>query len=234
MRVALKVLLGLLLLVVGAIAWWHVSFPTASYRYRLSVAVEADGQVHSGSSVIEVWYRFFPSWFAAGTFERHVEGQAVLINLGSRGALVAALGNKMDRTAVDASDLPIRAACQELLGSSAKVTSMSMIEQIHLTSRLRGRVSLHADNLPPFIWFPDNDPLNATAVKPDDFASVIGDSTRLLAAQIELTNDPIVIDIDKKLPAYQKLPPGKSSWDSLLANGVILHSSTFIGEGSAK
>lgn len=69
MRITRKILIGLLLIigvVIGsAIAWWHFSFPTASYRYRLSVAVEVDGQVHSASSVIEVRYRFNPHWAAA-------------------------------------------------------------------------------------------------------------------------------------------------------------------------
>ena len=74
--------------VAAIVVWIWLSFPTTSYRYRLTIVVELDGRVHSGSSVIEVRYRFFPEFFSqlanGNQYERSVAGQAVLVELGER------------------------------------------------------------------------------------------------------------------------------------------------------
>src|ERR1700728_2429725 len=103
---SMRKLLIIVLIIIGIpVIWFWVSFPTVSYRYRLTVAVECDGQVHSGSSVIEVLLRFNPKWLppSGGTYNVFVTGQAVLIDLGARGVLVAALGgNPYDLSVVNA------------------------------------------------------------------------------------------------------------------------------------
>ncbi len=55
MRKLAVILVSILVaLIAAAVIWYKWNFPTTSYRYRLTVAVEVDGQIHSGSSVIEV------------------------------------------------------------------------------------------------------------------------------------------------------------------------------------
>ena len=56
-------------------------YPTYSYRYRLTIAIEVDGKVHAGSSVIEVIWRGQPDLPGAGSFTPHVRGQAVYVDL---------------------------------------------------------------------------------------------------------------------------------------------------------
>jgi hypothetical protein len=86
--------------------------------------------------------------------------------------------------------------------------------------------------MPAFLWFSDKaDPTTVKSIKPSDFASVLGNSARLVFAKVEITRDPIVIDIDKKLPLYKKLPqppaliidfrPGSSfvNWAMFVAPG---------------
>jgi hypothetical protein len=58
-----KVAIIVLILIAISVVWYRISFPVVSYRYRLSVAVEADGQVHTGSSVIEMSTQFWPDLF---------------------------------------------------------------------------------------------------------------------------------------------------------------------------
>lgn len=192
-----------LILIAIPVVWYWVSFPTVSYRYRLTVGVEADGQVHSGSSVIEVWYRFNPQslWPVFGMYDRGVRGQAVLIDLGARGTLVAALsGENYDYSTVSADALAGRAFQPNAASSNGYLPTLDGVRAL---SQMQGRAALVPGNLPAFFWF--FDPTNlATAklVKPADFASVIGDSTRLVSAQVGITHDPIVIDIDKKLAVY--------------------------------
>lgn len=79
-------LVFIVLLIVSVIVIYWVGFPKVSYKYRLTVAVESDGRVHSGSSVIEVDYQFWPKALRGlvGGSSGHgsVTGQAVVIDLG--------------------------------------------------------------------------------------------------------------------------------------------------------
>jgi hypothetical protein len=226
-----KLAIVVLILVAIPIVWFWVSFPTVSYRYRLTIAVEVDGQVHTGSSVIEVSYRFNPQflWPTYGMYSLSVKGQAVVVGLGARGVLVAALGDNSDPNTVSAAFLAARAlqpSAQQSHGWYA-----ATLDAVRSLARMQDAVPLAANNMPPFIWFSDPaDPVTGRLVKPNDFASVIGDAARLSSAQVQITHDPIVIDIDKKLPLYNALPPppvivlpGKFpvNWSMFIAPGSI-------------
>jgi hypothetical protein len=195
-------------------------FPSVSYRYRLTIAVEVDGQVHSESSVIEVKTVFFPSWASgmANGSQLHStdEGQAVFIDLGTRGALVSAL--RWNNGGVDARELPGRAFKPSLMQRNASGIPATP-ENERAIAKMEGRVELAPDNMPAFFWF--SDPTNlATAklVKPANFAAEIGDSAHLVSATVEITHDPIVIDIDQKLPIYTA-PSG-----SAIGPGIFINS----------
>lgn len=200
----------IVLILIGlAVLWLRVSFPTVSYRYRLTIAVESDGQPHSGSSVIQVNYAFWPKMFSelvgGNPGQGTVAGQAVLVDLGIRGALVAALaGLPTDNCSVKALYVlgraydPSRRRC--ISGYPLSLDNEKALAQ------KRGSVELTSDNLPAFIWFADKaDATTMRKVEPNEFAAVIGDSTRLLSARVEITLDPVVIDLDKRLPALASL-----------------------------
>ena len=70
--------------------------------------------------------------------------------------------------------------------------------------------------------------MTAKIAKPEEFAAVIGDSARLASAQIEITDDPVVIDLDKRLPLYKSLPPPPPVDSVTLPNGVSLNWAKFI------
>lgn len=225
-----KLVIVVLILIAIPVVWYMWNFPTASYRYRLSIAVETDGQVHSGSSVIEVWYGFNPKWVppAWGVYNVRIEGQAVLIDLGARGALVAALaGEFYDRTTVTAEYLAGRAFLPEARDLNGYVPTL---ERVRKLSRMQGRADLASDNLPALIWFSDPSNLaTAKQVAPENFASIIGDATRLVSAQVEITHDPIVIDIDKKLPAYAALRrPPISNYGYTTPGGLMIGAGMFL------
>jgi hypothetical protein len=233
---SMRKLLIIVLIIIGIpVIWFWVSFPTVSYRYRLTVAVECDGQVHSGSSVIEVLFRFNPKWLppSGGTYNVFVTGQAVLIDLGARGVLVAALGgNPYDLSVVNASLLPSRAFLPALWNDPSD--SPTTPHNQRAISRMKGRADLDYGGMPAFYWFSNPaDLASAKEVKPADFASVIGDATRLISAQVEITHDPVVINIDKKLPAYALLrgPPNNGN-DYTTPGGSTLGWRQFISKGS--
>jgi hypothetical protein len=243
MRTAWKIVVGFVLAVVlvvgGVIAWLYVSFPTASYRYRLSVAVEVDNQIRSGSSVIEVGYRFNPAWAAAISsgiqYTSGITGQAVVIDMGKRGSLIAALnaGTASGHVGIAADSLAQRAYGLLPTPGAAR-----------LIASKQGIVQLTADNLPPFVWFPNlADSNNAQMVNPADMASVIGDEARFVSANIAITHDPIVIDFNKRAPWYDALKSdhgnlrvgaratGAGRSPTSAAGGVLLGETTFIGLG---
>jgi hypothetical protein len=230
MRLLASFIVALLILVGAIVFWFWTSFPTVSYRYRLTVAVEVDGQVHSGSSVIALLFRFNPKWLppSGGTYNVFVTGQAVLINLGPHGALIAALAGKpYDLSVVDASLLPSRAFLPALWNNPSDSTTTPKNQRS--ISQMKGPGDLDYGGMPAFYWFSNPaDLASAKEVKPADFASVIGDATRLVSAQIEITHDPVVIDIDKNLPAYATLtaPPNKGIY--ITPSGLTVGSGMFI------
>ncbi len=221
--------------VAAIVVWIWLSFPTTSYRYRLTIVVELDGRVHSGSSVIEVRYRFFPEFFSqlanGNQYERSVAGQAVLVELGERGVLIAALGDNGDHTTVAADALAGRAfqpnARQYLGGYKAT------FDGVRALSRSQGRIALAMDNLPPFIWFSDSaNPATGRLIKPREFANVMGDKAGLQSAEIEITRDPVIIDIDKKLPLYRALLANNGFMK--LSTGLVLNWGMFVAPGSSQ
>jgi hypothetical protein len=206
----------------AAVLVYCLSFPAVSYRYRLSITIRVDGNPYSGSSVIEVWRQFAPGWFQAfvhGSGESvEVRGQAVFIDLGNRGALIAALADTYNHCVVAADDLVGRAfEPAEQRHRCVPGYSASYAYERSLPEK-RGSINLTPDNLPAFLWFPDKTDLaSVREIEHSQFSSVIGGMAELVSAQIEITSDPLVFDVDKKLPAYVKLtepPVGRNFYTS--------------------
>src|SRR4030081_2076305 len=89
-----KLALIIVVLGIGGAAsfyWWK--YPNYTYRYRLTMAIEIDGKVHSGSSVIQVTWAGGPEFGDVGAYHPHIRGKAVFIDVAPRGAIVATLGH---------------------------------------------------------------------------------------------------------------------------------------------
>ena len=199
MRLRTKIFISVLILIAFVAIWLRLSFPTVTYRYRLTVNVEVDGQVRTGSSVIEMKTRFNPGWAIGPPANAYVRGQAAIIDLGPRGVLVAALGGESyDRCTVDARYLAGRAFEPANPRRVCATGYPQSLDNERAIARTKEPVDLTPDNLPLFIWFGDKSDLaSAKLAKPDRFASVIGDTARFLSAQIQITDDPIVINRPK-------------------------------------
>jgi hypothetical protein len=188
--------------VAAIVAWYWLSFPTYSHRYRLTIAVETDGQVHSASSVIEVRFRFWPQFLAGlaagGQYAVDVRGQAVRAF----------------------NPLP------QMPQGSYVVTK----ERLRELPRPPACADLTADNLPQFIWFKDvADQRTARPTKATEFSATIAEGTRLVSATIEMTDSPIVIDIDKKLPWYRALKKSQREIGSPFGGTSPLSYNMFVG-----
>jgi hypothetical protein len=219
--------LVLLMLCAGAlVAGYMYKYPHYTYRYPLTVNIEADGKVHSGSSVIEVtWYaHLFPELVS---FSPEMRGQAALVDLGGRGVVIATLiaedwGWHSSDAGWGALWIVPHAFGDEKGGDLPSLP------------KLRGKRDLAFDNLPRFLWFSNpQDPTTAKELLVDDMPSVFGPSARFAGASIEITSDPLVIDIRDKLPRLKPLeekPPGKNI--IYLPNKFGINRSMFIGDRS--
>jgi hypothetical protein len=180
------------LLLVGLYGCFKATFPTYANRFRLTMAFNIDGQVYSGSSVIEVRWQDQQVFLPNMPYAPNVRGQAVFNDLGRRGAIVAALQASQgpNNGSVGVQELTLRAfdtAIPEL-------------------PRLTGLRNLAPNNMPRLIWFSNvDDEKSARIFSIKDLPKMFGPTARLDAAFIEITSDPVIIDIDQKLPWYRAL-----------------------------
>jgi hypothetical protein len=175
------------LLAVAAVwALYKLKYPTYTWRYRITVQVDAGGEIRTGSSVVEVNAalepRLLPEMRGLDSWAR---GQAVYVELPGKMNVVALLASG---PAGENSDYP--------LGLAQRVFK-SKIEDL---PSLSGRRQLATDQMPTLITVAN--PIDAASIriiKPDELDSLMG--VHLRSVSIELTKDRITdIDIDDRLP----------------------------------
>jgi hypothetical protein len=229
MRTLGIIALCVMLLIGGGFVWWHVKYPTYSYRYRLTLAIEADGKVHTGSSVIEILWEGSPPIGDVGTYHPRIRGQAVLVDLDKHGVVTTSLiaPSYAGRKKVD---WPEGVDAIFLVPYAFSMNGGNEI--LPQLERLTGRRDLGPDNMPRLIWFSDlSDPKTARKISPGEISKVIGANAQMVGATVEITSDPIVIDINKKLPWYKALrgPPNNVIY---LPDALALGWTMFVGDAS--
>ena len=125
---------------------------------------------------------------------RELKVRQLSVDLGSRGAVVAALitGRTSRRKAGWIKDAT-------WLASLAFETE-APYERLAELPHLRGQRSLAPNNAPRLIWFANPaDPTSARKFRPDEIGVSFGPTARLTAL-VEITDKPILIDISKNLP----------------------------------
>jgi len=183
------------------VATWLVFsayLPSYSHRYRLTVEIESDGQVRTGSSVIEVRWRRQPVVGDAPPWVSSIKGQAPLVDLDKRGVVLAMLAPGDDPGAVSADFLALRA-----LGffPNRPRSFPPDAEGLRRIANYRGGADLTQGNFPRFVWLSDLDrPDAAVAVDGSDLAAIVGGAARLVAVRIETTSDAVTTGLGRKLP----------------------------------
>lgn len=189
-----------LAVVVAVYAVYKLNFPTYSYRYRLEMSLSVGEKVYTGSSVIEVRWSCGPKLAGLAQCSSSLGGQATVIDLGAGGVVVATLytGDVVSPVpdgAVDATWL-----CANAFGNR------STTEDLPKLPHLKGRRGLTPKNLPRLVWFSNPaDPQSARKVTVENVAGILDPTAQFTEAWVEITRDPIVVDIAKKLPWYPAL-----------------------------
>jgi hypothetical protein len=221
----------LIVLVLGIgvlVAGYMYKYPSYTYRYRLTVNIEVDGKIHSGSSVIEV------TWYAhplpeAVSFTSKLRGQAALVDLGSSGVLIASLlGEDWGRPYSSDGGWGALWIAPRAFGFKSTVNELpDFLNE-------RGKRDLKYDNLPRFIWLSNpQDPTTANILLVQDIPSIFGPSARFAGASVEITSDPIAIEIRQKLAWLKPLEDKSPGSDVIyLPNKLGINRYMFIGDAS--
>jgi len=227
-RGCLTTLLVFALCVGALVAAYKFNYRDYGYRYRLTVNIEIDGKLHSGSSVIEVKWLGGPVIGDGAPFAPSLKGQAALVDIGDRGVVVATLIN--EESYGPAKD----GALGALWIAPRAFAKETNAEEIPRLPELQGKRELALDNLPRFLWFSNpQDPTTARKLLVQDIAANLGPSARFAGATVEITNDPIVIDIRQKLSWLKPLEDKGPGNDIIrLPNGLGINRYYFIGDAS--
>lgn len=167
-------------------------YPIHSFRYRITVNVDVDGQLRSGSSVIEVTAQNQPRVTPeSGGVLTKAYGEAVYVDLGDGRNLVALLASGPTAAGVD---YP-----QHLVPRHFGLTGEE--RDLVQYSNLSGSWTLSAGELPTFVTFADTkDPGTARVQNPADLERTFGARVRLRDVLVEMTNDQVTVGIEQRLP----------------------------------
>jgi hypothetical protein len=203
-------------LAVAAVVGFVTMYPSVTKRYRLTIEAEVDGQPKTGSSVIEVTWRKQPRIGESPSLTYGSRGEAVVVDLGTRGALFALLKAGDD----------IRSAPQTIILRAfdfpGGIFQGPPDEVLRDFDRLSGKRELPLTSLPMLVRFRDlNDPKTVEQVDPLNIARNFGAGTKLVRATLEIVSagiwpfnrygvsgEPVTTGIEKRLswlPSYYNL-----------------------------
>jgi hypothetical protein len=222
------VLIVIALCVAALVGCYMFNYPVYTYRYRLTINIELDGKVHSGSSVIEIGWQEGIKLGDAGGFAPLIRGQAAIVDLSDRGVVIATLITGEGYGTAGDGALAAISIVPRAFGKA------STAEQIPDLPNLRGKRNLEANDLPRFLWLSSKDDVTtARKLHVQEIPEVLGPSARFAGTSVEITEDPIVIDIRERLPWLKSLDRKRPEPDPIyLPDGLGITRYMFIGDGS--
>lgn len=206
-----KVLGVAVLLVAGMAAATEMTTTTGTFRYKMTVEVETPEGLKTGSAVREVKIVIaHPEIQGLNDTRAFVKGEAVVVDLGKRGLLFAILGTDDYRTVFDA------------FPDAPPGLTEEGIKYYQKLAKDRATGTLTIDTYPRLIHFHDiNNPKTVELVyetedyetprsggvgfvqhkriTKDFFKNFYGDNVKLKNIKVQMTEEPIVWNIEKKL-----------------------------------
>ena len=187
--------------------FFHSQLPT-TIHHRLTLKLESDGAICTGSGVIEtVWYpglKIGGTWFGNAWHVR-VRGEAVVVDLGNHGVLFALLTGSATPVAGgrhgelfyphDPERIPL-----EAFGIEQNGGSVMKQDSLNALSKRRDTVDLPLNKLPILVRFTTlGDPRSVERVDPNDLPASFGPGVRFVSATVAVTDDPVTTGIENKL-----------------------------------
>lgn len=179
--------LAVVALLIGAAVWVKMElFSFGTFRYKMTVSIETPEGIKTGSAVREVYVRQNPKVTTESLPHIEVRGEAVAVNLGKRGILFVLISHGSYR---------------EVFSAFPRPSALSPEGIRYYASLEPGLKGLLIKEIPELVYFKDlSDPKSVQAVARDNLAAVFGDGVAFKNIEIEITDEPVEISIEKLLP----------------------------------
>jgi hypothetical protein len=208
-KISKKVVLALVLLTLMGVVAYAVSeavnpaSETYSWRYKMTIEIDTPEGVKSGSAVREVTVEFLPNMYNPDEPKRKsiIKGEAVAVDLGERGVLFALLKG------INGSHDHAKLITSWMFPKPAGVKRSS-----EYYSELKSEeTTLGVEKYPMLVMFKDiKDPksivdlykvtqIEAGYEVEDRFKELFGEGVKLRKISIEMTNEDVTNEINKKL-----------------------------------
>lgn len=187
------------LFVFGVLVFFDFSYPTYRCRYRMTLTVEVDGQLRSGSSIIEYWMSRQPTLggMIANPYQTGVSGEAVFVDLGGQRNVVALLSSGPNAE---------KAGYAEGVVRSHFTKPNDIHRYAAALSSLRGSWELSDADLPTLVTFSNpSDPATIKVIRADQLERLYGSGVRWRGVRIEMTTDAVTHTIKSRLPWVAEL-----------------------------
>lgn len=198
---------GIVALVALALVVYSLAFPSVTVRYRLTLDAMVDGVPKTGSGVIEVTYSKQSALAGQHPIVIGVRGEAVALDLDSRGTIFALL--KAGSDSRSAPEFIVFRAFNFPDGVMPDPIDDGLIK----LQQLSGKREIALSSLPMLVRFRDiNDQMSVEKIDPFDLATRFGSGGMLTRATLEIvpagiwplnrlgiTGQPITGGVEKRL-----------------------------------
>ena len=182
-----RLLIILLVLGIATLGFcWNFFFPY-SWHQKMTIEVEADGQVYSGFNVVRVkWRKNDPIGAANGpSWLSGIRGEAAFVEIPERGVIFALLSFSGNTSYT--ADLPTRIMTGRKKGWARGEDEFAAVEEI------AGKIlTVTEPHYPLLVLFADiNDPKSVQKVDPENLAATFGPGVSLKRITLEITDEPV-------------------------------------------
>ena len=180
-----------------------------SYRYRLTIKVEKNGEIHSGSSVIElntIWTGFLLGIDNTQKFETHARGEAVFVDLGKGDNLLALLDDEPYWKSTKMLPSFVILGEQTARKQSPYFDLLTTTFPEKLSDAKDKIYTVRPDQLPTLVRFRNlSDPMTIEEVDPTNFTKSYGGDAVLREISLVITQDPVSNRIVNDIPWLTQL-----------------------------
>lgn len=180
------ILTGILIFIIAIIGWWKYEFPSATWRYKMTVTVETPEGIKTGFAVREVHASAQPGFVGVEAKVYHtVKGEAVVVDMG-QGKYLFAL---MD---IDGSYRIVRDVFPYRETSDSDYVR-------HYAALKEPAKSLDVSQYPAFVTFKDiKDLKTVTQVDAQNLSATFGKGVKLKDITLEMAD----ADVTQKMKEY--------------------------------
>ena len=186
---------------ITSVVGWNVFYPSATWRYKMTVTVETPEGIKTGYAVREVNVQLTPRVLPeVRGIEYSIKGEAVAVDLGDRGVLFALLSSE---TVWDHAEYLVPRSFpanhyKDIPGGSRGRKHVRFYQDL---AKTKNKATLKFDEYPMFVRFKDiADPKTVEKVDATNLVASFGEGVTLQNIQIEMTSEEVTVGMAKLLP----------------------------------